>query len=704
MQRNVLSIATIFLAVILLSSFATAYEITYYEKTDNEHGVINVAAGHDCIWALTNTTLVRWNTVDSTYASFTLPEVFRGRCLPMITDIDGSVWNTYGQNEGQYNIVKFSDGEFNVYRIDDPMEFWIRDMACDNSGVMWFATNKGVYRFQNEKWERFGADDGLPSEEIASIDIDSGGTVWCGSLYGHLLSYDGMWHPHDIGLDTDYDVRRIVIDHDDKIWIVINKHSDRDSIVMNYRNGEYAIHTEEQNVPHDYIMSFVLDKNGAVWMKTSDDDGIRRFDGTVWSDEIAADACPPYGFGPFVFDENNVIWSGTIHGLFRIDGTESKRYFTSPLTDFHPEFVVVDHDNVKWFSCRYGLKKFDGETWTSYYGPDDFIWNDVRSMAVDNDNVLWIGGRGSTITFDGSRFDYVEELNGMRFTCIAVDHDNAKWLGNRSGGKVCRYEDGNIEIFDQYANTIAVDRYNVKWSGITSTVSRFDGMAWTRYSFKYDPPLYEFSLESIVFTPDNIFWGGDRDGFLRFDGETWTPYFTDKTRGFINMALDSDGIIWAACRKELVRFDGETIELFEGIPFTISNRYRSVNWVAVDHDNIKWLCSDDGAFALDTSDTGIDTHITAPAEISLGHARPNPFNAAATVPFTLASPGQITLSVYNITGQRVATIADGFFHAGAHTAVWDGTDEHGVAAASGVYIVRLRNGANTATRLMTMVK
>jgi glucose/arabinose dehydrogenase len=79
----------------------------------------------------------------------------------------------------------------------------------------------------------------------------------------------------------------------------------------------------------------------------------------------------------------------------------------------------------------------------------------------------------------------------------------------------------------------------------------------------------------------------------------------------------------------------------------------------------------------------------------LAAPRPNPARGAANFSFTLASPGEAELDVFDAAGRRVITLARGEFPAGEQRAHWDGRDADGHRVAPGVYRVRLRAaGAN----------
>ena len=92
----------------------------------------------------------------------------------------------------------------------------------------------------------------------------------------------------------------------------------------------------------------------------------------------------------------------------------------------------------------------------------------------------------------------------------------------------------------------------------------------------------------------------------------------------------------------------------------------------------------------------------------LGHARPNPFNPATTIAYSVAAPGHVTLLVYDLAGRVVRTLVDSRVDPGPHTVVWDGTSDTGNRAASGVYFVKMeapgRADSFRATRKLVLLK
>ena len=88
-----------------------------------------------------------------------------------------------------------------------------------------------------------------------------------------------------------------------------------------------------------------------------------------------------------------------------------------------------------------------------------------------------------------------------------------------------------------------------------------------------------------------------------------------------------------------------------------------------------------------------------PEALQLSQNYPNPFNPSTRIDFALPEAAQVTLEVYNMLGQQVATLENGFLSAGQHSVSFDATD-----LSSGIYLYRLQAGDQVLTRTLTLVK
>ena len=112
---------------------------------------------------------------------------------------------------------------------------------------------------------------------------------------------------------------------------------------------------------------------------------------------------------------------------------------------------------------------------------------------------------------------------------------------------------------------------------------------------------------------------------------------------------------------------------------------------------------DQGKYAIDISGTtGIDA--STPSAFSLGQNYRNPFNPTTTIPFTLDLSVHVSVSVYNIVGQRVATVIDNYMSAGSHFVTWNGMDDRGNHVSAGIYLYQLSAGRHVETKKMLVMQ
>lgn len=101
--------------------------------------------------------------------------------------------------------------------------------------------------------------------------------------------------------------------------------------------------------------------------------------------------------------------------------------------------------------------------------------------------------------------------------------------------------------------------------------------------------------------------------------------------------------------------------------------------------------------------TAVQPQLPRPT-LALGQNSPNPFNPSTRIQFTLPVAGEATLAVYDLGGRLVRTLLDGRQDAGEHAVRWDGRNDDGGQAASGMYLYRLTTADGTLARKMLLVK
>ena len=121
---------------------------------------------------------------------------------------------------------------------------------------------------------------------------------------------------------------------------------------------------------------------------------------------------------------------------------------------------------------------------------------------------------------------------------------------------------------------------------------------------------------------------------------------------------------------------------------------------------------DDGSIAFRQGIANLENLLTSliiPQETALHANYPNPFNPETWIPYQLAAPSAVTLTIYDMSGGTVRRFemghqAAGLYQSRSRAAYWDGRNGRGESVASGLYFYTLRAGEFTATRKMLVQK
>lgn len=122
-----------------------------------------------------------------------------------------------------------------------------------------------------------------------------------------------------------------------------------------------------------------------------------------------------------------------------------------------------------------------------------------------------------------------------------------------------------------------------------------------------------------------------------------------------------------------------------------------------DEDKAMWyLCSGELGELVTTGIEDIDNNI--PKEYALFQNYPNPFNPETTIEFQLPKTGIVSIKIYNMLGQLIKTLVDEIKTAGSYSVRWNGKDENGNSAASGIFIYQMKTNEYQASKKMITLK
>ena len=308
----------------------------------------------------------------------------------------------------------------------------INAILKDRYGLMWFATEDGLDRFDGNSFTVYRNKQGdagsLQANEILALHEDKRGNLWIGTSGGSLSLY--------------------------------NRQQDR---FINYPSGK-----QPGRINNNVIMSICSDAQGRIW--------IGSFNGVNILDPVTNEIARlngPDGL-PFskiclciVEDEQHFIWIGTTEGIFRYQPITGgfKHYINVPgdpgsVAGNTVSSITQDKKGNIWVGSQEGLSRLnkDGSNFTNYrYSPSDpfsISSNQVRAINCSPTGELWVGTeKGLDIISDNSNGfkrlsqDYrnIHGLSSQVIRVVYMDKDGIYWLGTTRGG-INKY-DRNLHLF-----------------------------------------------------------------------------------------------------------------------------------------------------------------------------------------------------------------------------------------------------------------
>ena len=150
---------------------------------------------------------------------------------------------------------------------------------------------------------------------------------------------------------------------------------------------------------------------------------------------------------------------------------------------------------------------------------------------------------------------------------------------------------------------------------------------------------------------------------------------------------------------------------FAGSPAAPAVRIESIDTALIETWIVQARLEDDGSLAFKQGIENLQNLLALliPEDTALHRNYPNPFNPETWIPYQLAAPAEVALTIYDMDGQKVRRLAVGHQAAGMYQSrsraiYWDGRNQFGESVASGLYFYTLTAGEFSATRRMVILK
>ena len=248
------------------------------------------------------------------------------------------------------------------------------------------------------------------------------------------------------------------------------------------------------------------------------------------------------------------------------------------------------------------------------------------------------------------------------------------------------------------------------WHGVANIkVYASDGTSKDSTSFKLTvtsvndvPQAFEWvssELDSINIAKDNLSFTYDLDWTesVDVDGDTINYIVYAKIGEY-----RSEEIFDSTATNYSIPYEEIANGAFEGLPGNAATVYFSV-WAHDGTDSVK-ISRDDRVLYVNRYDYLSIESEGVPNEFALHENYPNPFNPTTQIRFDLPEMSNVTLTIYNMIGQKIKSFTMQSAPAGYHSLTWNATNDLGAPVAAGVYLYQLQTEGFIKTKKMVLLK
>jgi signal transduction histidine kinase/ligand-binding sensor domain-containing protein len=461
---------------------------------------------------------------------------------------DGSLWLS-DINPGGITRIR-PDGSVRTYVEADGLpaaRVFLSSLSEDSRGAIWAGRGDGLFRFANDRWERWTPGHGLGAGSVYSTYVDKRGTLLIGTRDGIFQLREGSDDFERIG-DTDNPQRSIAADPFGRFWVsdpVVgvrlvtdppgsSRHQERSvggAIVADRKGylwlasvqGLWRLKppgdsrstptvekaTTSTGLSADGVTAILEDRDGNIWVGTSD--GLNRL--TPHKVQSRTDL----GFASVIQSAPSGIWVGSadelVHFPESTSGSTPKRYsFDGTITTIHADA----HGDV-WIATTGGVFRVSSRT-----GPTTAIsrvlpQSRITQIASDVDGGVWLVDQDAGLgRWEGDRLSPMPDAP-RPIQAIYGAGDGTVWVAAADGQVAAIARDRQIRLHGAQQgllasgyNVIQESRDGTIWLGGAEGLSRYADGAFTTVRRSENFPLQSF--RALVEDEAGQIWIGTEAG------------------------------------------------------------------------------------------------------------------------------------------------------------------------------------------------
>lgn len=471
------------------------------------------------------------------FSHFSTEQGLSSNTVTSIVEHDGTLF--LGTLGGKISI--FKDGVASSFSKNDFLpDSFIHHMVVSPKGVLYIATDDGMYAVDKEKVTRFGVEEGLPELKIRSIFFDSGENLWVGtSDSGLAVLRNGKFEIFNLssGLASDR-IFAIKEDSEGKIWI-----GTVGGGISIYHKNKFFTFEKEAGLTSNVVRSLFKDRENNMWAGTFGG-GLNLFRKGLFSSISSNDGLSDDVIFALLESSNGDIYAGTYGkgiNIIHTDGTVKILNSTNGLSGDIPGAIFEDSTGKIWIGSygtdldiidkKGGIKRFSKK--------DGLEMSTIVSIFEDEEGTIYLGGYNHSLSvYKNGKFNtFAREgiLKNRNLWAIEQDKDGYILLGTDGAG-IVKMKNNEFTVIDKEKGlsdnritSIYKDNENILWIGTYDNGINIIGTDGKISHIRKSDGLFDDTIYAIVEDNDKNIWMSSNRGLFSSEKQGLLDFASNKT-------------------------------------------------------------------------------------------------------------------------------------------------------------------------------
>nr|WP_255709868.1 two-component regulator propeller domain-containing protein [Pontibacter harenae] len=442
----------------------------------------------------------------------------------------------------------------------------VNHIIQDRIGQLWLATRGGVSKFDGTSFETYTKQQGLSSNNIRQLFLDSKNRLWVGT-YNHgldlitggksIVSYgskEGIAEGAGVYKIDEDQAGRILVATDSGVYYLAKN--------MFVRASQF---------PKQVYTSLSCAKTGAIWAGSASK-GLYSVQNNQTKHYTTQNSpLPSNNVTTITQGKSGKIWIGTSNGVATyVDQKLNLFALTQNLNQAHVTSIVQDGYNSTWISLRNnGLIRYSKGHFTHLTRSNGLLTNQVLSLLPDKEGNLWIGTGGYGLQqHSNPSFVHYTALGNhttSKVTALTCDAAGDIWLGTDNGfvarteGDILKWTAPAKWPEETIIHNIMVRSEDDVWLNTNNGVWHILNKKISKHYVTADGLPSAEVYYSLTDRENNI-WFATANGVAIFDNENFkTVPATAAVGAAYEVLQDSDNIIWVGSQTGIFRYESDTL-------------------------------------------------------------------------------------------------------------------------------------------------